>query len=201
MRPRTPRSPAIIDTTQDPETPVLVDGVNASQDAARQHVEGRSPAVGGILEHVVDGQQAARRHLLHPARESRFDGSAPWPPSTNSNPSGVRQCRATVGRLAHDGDHDVLQARGARSSAGSEEGCPAARLGVDESGVVVLPPRLVLLGAAMMVEREQHGVRSRAPPRRDRPPTCRSTCRSRAADRLSRPRGPRGARPHLRRRA
>ena len=54
---------------------------------------------------------------------------------------------------------------------------------VDEVGLVPLPPGLVLLGAAVVVDGEQHGAGARGPPRRGRSPTCRSSCRSRAAAR------------------
>ena len=76
-----------------------------------------------------------------------------------------------------------------------------AKLGIDDLVIVMLPTGLVLLRAAVMVDGEQHRARVRAPPRRDTPPTSRSTCRLRAADRAGPPAPRRRAARALRRRA
>ena len=55
----------------------------------------------------------------------------------------------------------------------------AAGLGVHQVGLVVLPPGLVLLGAAVVVDREQRRRRWPRPPRRGRRSTCRTRRRSR----------------------
>ncbi len=59
-------------------------------------------------------------------------------------------------RVAHDSEDDVLEAGAFHGPAEERKRVHPTRLGVDDAGVVVLPPGLILLGAAMVIHGEQH---------------------------------------------
>ena len=99
----------------------------------------------------------ALTHLAQPSK-SRCAASSVWPPSMNSNCSGVRQPAGHHGRFAHH-RHDVV------IQAGRVERVPQRRQGVEKSGggvdqrrVVVLPPGLVFFGAVVVVDGVDHAV-------------------------------------------
>ena len=71
-----------------------------------------------------------------------------------SSDSGVRQWAATVGRAADDGDDLVLEPGPRDRAAERRQRVHQPELGIDDGRVVVLPPRLVLLGPAVVVDRE-----------------------------------------------
>ena len=76
----------------------------------------------------------------------------------NKNCNGVRHDRATTRRLADHGDDVVVQAGGVEGVAQRRQGVEEARDGVDHRGVVVLPARLVFLGAVVVVDGVQHAA-------------------------------------------
>ena len=74
------------------------------------------------------------------------------------NASGVAQARATIGESADHREHRVLEAGVVDRLAEERERVHLADGGVDEVGLVPLPARLVLLGAPVVVDGEQHAA-------------------------------------------
>ena len=101
----------------------------------------------------------------------------------NRNASGVAQSAATDRRVADDGDDDVLEPGVVHRAPEERQRVHLPDGGVDEVGLVPLPPRLVLLRAAVVVDGEQHPPARPGPRRRGRRPTCRSTTRPRGTAR------------------
>ena len=66
--------------------------------------------------------------------------------------------RGDRGRVADDRDHGVLESGALDRAAEERKRVDAAGRGIDHLGVVVLPPGLVLLRTAMVVDAEQHGA-------------------------------------------
>jgi hypothetical protein len=62
------------------------------------------------------------------------------------------------GGLAQYADHDVLQSGLGQGAPEGRQGVQAAGGGVDQRQVVVLPSGLILLRAAVVIDREQDGV-------------------------------------------
>ncbi len=143
----------------------------------------------------------ARRRGATQRRPALVVGTGPaasvWPPSMNSMPERRPPQPRHVGRPADDRDHVVVRGRRAASVARNvRQGVQPAGRRVDQAGVVVLPAGLVLLGAVVVVHRDD-GLAGLRGPRR--PPgrswTCRSRCRSRAPARRWRRRPPPGTAP------
>ena len=187
---------------EDAEAAGRRDGREAVGDRALPHLVGRLAAVGRILEHVVE-HEAGRRGR----------GGATSPRSRRGRRRTRGRRRRTPARAASPSARRRSATR--RSTAittssrpGVLDGAPEERqrvhpagAGVDQALVVVLPPGLVLLRPAVVVDGEEDAAAPRGPPRRGRSRTSRSTSRSRAADPWPRPRGRRRGAPGPRRRA
>ncbi len=119
-----------------------------------QLVGGPAP-VGGVGEHVVNGQQPARRHLRGPAPVVGPRHIGAVAPVDEQQ----RQGRAPVGghhrRRPHHQHYRRLQAGRLEGPAGPGQGVHAAGGGVDDGRVVVFPAHLVLFRAPVVVDREQ----------------------------------------------
>ena len=101
--------------------------------------------------HVVDGEQASGCHEGNPRLgvDSRLLVTVTAVDEHHRRPT-AEQPSNHARPTDHDGD-DVLHARGLEGPAQVREGVHAAGAGVDHRGVMVLPPGLDLLGAAVMV--------------------------------------------------
>ena len=113
-------------------------------------------AVGRIGEHVVDCERAADRHLRCPALvvgARRLDAV----PAIDEE-EGQRRVpvRRDDRRHSHDTDDGALEIGLVDRADEHGQRVETPGRGVDERGVVVLPPRLVLLRAAMVIDREEH---------------------------------------------
>src|SRR5207249_7947856 len=122
-------------------------------------VEGRLAAVGGIGEHVVDGEQAFGGEVRRPALVvgvRRLLAVAP----VDEDEAERRAPRAGHRRRPpDDADDGVLEAGVDHRAPEEWKGVEPARAWVDQALVVVLPARLVLLGAVVMVDGEQQHTR------------------------------------------
>ena len=141
----------------------------------------RAAAVGGVGEDVVDRERAAdaRRAASSPRSRARA-GSTPWPPSMNTNASGVAQCRGDDRRLRRRRRRRRPRARRRgswRGTIGSVSIRPVR--GSTTRRVVVLPAGLVLLRAAVVVDGEHDRAGLARPRRRARSSSARSTSRPR----------------------
>ena len=91
------------------------------------------------------------------------------------------QCRPTVGESPTSGHHAGLEPGVVDRAAEPGQRVDRPTSGSTRSGSCHSQPGLVLLAAAVVVEREQDGAALRGRRSRGRPPTCRSSCRSRAS--------------------
>jgi hypothetical protein len=121
-------------------------------------LERRLAAVSRILEHVMDREQPAGQHEPRPrlvVGRRHVEGVAAVDEQQAQRGAPVP---GHGGGVADDRDDDVLQP-GVRQGAPQErQGVHPAGARVDHLGVVVLPPGLVLLRAAVVVHGEQHGA-------------------------------------------
>ncbi len=124
---------------------------------SRSRTGGRPPSAGSGNTSWMASRPPGSTHGVQSSK-SRWAGSEPWPPSMKSNDSGICQCRPTVGESPTSGDHVALQPGVVDRATEPGQGVDAADLGVDQVGLVPLPPGLVLLGAPVVVEGEQHRV-------------------------------------------
>lgn len=76
----------------------------------------------------------------------------------NRNPSGVARARDRD-RRADDTYHDVFEIGREDRAPEERQRVHTPRLRVDDLGIVVLPSLLILLGAAVMIDGEQHRPR------------------------------------------
>ena len=84
----------------------------------------------------------------------------------NTSPAATSRLRRDRRRVADDRDGEVLRAGCLDRASPGPKRVDAARRRVDQGGVVVRPPGLVLLRAVMVVDTEDHDV---AGPGRERP--------------------------------
>ncbi len=127
-------------------------------DGALPHLERRLAAVARVLEHVVEDEHAARRDVRRPGLVVGEHHVQSVTAVDEHEPERRAPVRGDRGRVADDGDHGVLESGVLDRAAEERQRVHAAGLGIDDLGVVVLPPGLVLLRAAMVVDAEQHGA-------------------------------------------
>ena len=153
-----PASPAVRRSTR-----IEPDDVHLGEGAARERGEvdvlvRRPPAVRGVGEHVVDGEHAAGHHPLRPAAEvgpRRLDAV---PAVDEQQRQGRTPPRADGLRPTDDGDDLLLEPGVADRAAEGRQRVHHAEVGVDQAVVVVLPPGLVLLRAAVVVDGEDRAA-------------------------------------------
>lgn len=112
----------------------------------------RPAAIGGVGKHIMDGQDSARHN---PARPAAIIGERCLHGMTAIDEEHAERCRPVGGDLrglAHDRDHHVFQTGAEQGSAQARQGLDGIQLGVEEIRVVILLARLMLLGAAMVIE-------------------------------------------------
>ena len=134
-------------------------GRSPSATARCPHLEGRLPAVGGILEHVVEHEQPARHHVRRPRlvvgerdveRVTAVDEQQPERRGPRAG-DGRRRRRSTAITTSSSPASSIV-----RRNHGSVSMRPVR--GSTSALVVVLPPGLVLLRPAVVVDGEQHGA-------------------------------------------
>ena len=140
-------------STRNDRTPVLDE--LARVEGGPPDVVGGTAPVGRIGEHVVDGQPSTGHDVGCPAPEvgpgrllavaavDEAEGQRRGPPGAHR------------GRVADQAHHRRLELGGDHGPAPVGERVDATGGGVDQRGVVVLPPGLVLLGTVVVVEAEQ----------------------------------------------
>ena len=129
------------------------------------NLERRLAAVARVLEHVVEDEHAARRDVRRPGLVVGQHNVEGVTAVDEHQPERRGPVRGDRRRVADDGDHGVLEPGVLDRAAEERQRVHAARLGIDDLGVVVLPPGLVLLRAPVVVDAEKHraaGARRRA---------------------------------------
>ena len=175
---------------QDAEAAGRADGDEAVGDRALPDPERCLPALGRILEHVVEHERAAGREVAGPplvvgerprrtrGRRRRTPARAAWPsarrPSATARSPRPRRPRARL----------------PRSCAGRTAACPCGRCGGRRGARRGAPTRPGSPPNHGGGRRCRARSRPRGPRRRGRSRTSRSTCRSRATARARPPRGP-----------
>ena len=132
---------------------------------ARPHVEGGLPAVGGVLEHVVEHEQAAGHHEARPSLVVAERDVERVAAVDEHEPERRRPVRGDRRRAPDHRDDDVLETGALDRAPEPRQRVHAAGARIDEPVVVMLPARLVLLRPAVVVDGVQHrpaGARRRA---------------------------------------
>lgn len=118
----------------------------------------RSPAIGGIGEHVVDGEQAAGGHKRRPQLEIETGRLDPVAAVDEQEAKGSGPVANHAGAIANDGNHPGFEPSVVDGPAEGRQGVDPADRRIDQVRFVPLPAGLVLLRAPMVIDAEQQRV-------------------------------------------
>ena len=144
---------------QDPQAPALA-VVDELSRVERGDVElvGRAPTVGGVGEHVMDGQPPAHGDVRGPPAEVGPGRLIPVAAVNETERERAVPARGERGGVADDAHHRAFEPGRGDGAAPLRQGVDAADRGVDEVGLVVVPPGLVLLRTAVVVDRQHEST-------------------------------------------